>query len=257
MAETLISESTPQVGGAGTEDARFTAIRAARRSPAAHLAESFAAGSREGVVTLREVEFQTMIGVRVERESAAGGRIAGVLGGLPHGVGEVTGRAGGAGAGGAGAGGAGAGGAGDPGTGASGQVATLWLGPTEFLVVAPEADHATLGGDLLARLVAALGDERGQVVDLSANRTTFELYGPRAAEVVEKGCAIDMHERKLLPNSAYLTEIAHIPVVLWKTEQSSYRILPRASFADFLGRWLLDGMREYASSDATTPKEPA
>jgi len=35
-------------------------------------------------------------------------------------------------------------------------------------------------------------------------------------------------------------------VILWKIADESYRILPRSSFADFLGRWLLDAMAEFA-----------
>jgi sarcosine oxidase subunit gamma len=43
--------------------------------------------------------------------------------------------------------------------------------------------------------------------------------------------------------------IGNIPAILWKTGEESFRVLPRASFADFLGRWLLDAMREYASAE--------
>ena len=86
------------------------------------------------------------------------------------------------------------------------------------------------------------------MVDLSANRTTLELSGPRARAVLEKGCALDLHPRVFQPGTALSTEIGGIPVVLWKTGDETYRIFPRASFAEFLGRWLLDAMREYAST---------
>jgi sarcosine oxidase, subunit gamma len=94
-----------------------------------------------------------------------------------------------------------------------------------------------------------LADGEGQVVDLSANRTTFELTGPRARAVLEKGCSLDLHPRVLKAGTALSTEIGNIPVVLWKTGEESFRIFPRASFADFLGRWLLDAMREFASPE--------
>ena len=95
----------------------------------------------------------------------------------------------------------------------------------------------------------ALGDGAGQVVDLSANRTTLELSGPRARAVLEKGCALDLHPRVFKTGTALSTEIGGIPAVLWKTAEETYRIFPRASFAEFLGRWLLDAMREYASTE--------
>jgi sarcosine oxidase, subunit gamma len=193
-----------------------------RTSPAALLSAAFETGSVRGVVELREVPFLTMAGLRANRNSDAGQRIASVTGGLPAACGGVSG---------------------------TGDTSVLWLGPEEFLVVAPKEAHESLGGGLLPALREALAGGAGQVVDLSANRTTFELTGPRSRAVLEKGCSLDLHPRTLKAGTALSTEIGNIPVVLWKTGEESYRIFPRASFADFLGRWLLDAMREYASPE--------
>ncbi|MFJ4227214.1 sarcosine oxidase subunit gamma [Paenarthrobacter nicotinovorans] len=199
-----------------------SSLRGARRSPAEHLSDAFTSGSVPGTVTLTEIPYQTMVGVRVDRTSDAGARVASVTGGLPAASGEVV---------------------------VSGATSTIWLGPTEFLVVAPEESHDSLGGSLVGDLTTALGGDSGQVVDLSANRTTFELSGSHARAVLEKTCSLDLHPRVFKAGTALSTELAHIPVVLWKTSDESYRILPRASFADFLGRWILDAMREYASPE--------
>ncbi|MFE4195734.1 sarcosine oxidase subunit gamma [Paenarthrobacter sp. NPDC056912] len=202
-------------------------VRGARRSPAEHLADAFTSGSVPGTVTLTEIPYQAMVGIRVDRTSDAGARVASVTGGLPATCGEVTGRA----------------------VSDKGSVNTLWLGPTEFMVVAPEEAHDSLGGSLVSDLTTALGGDAGQVVDLSANRTTFEISGSHARAVLEKTCALDLHPRVFKAGTAVSTELAHIPVMLWKTSEETYRIFPRASFADFLGRWLLDAMREYASPE--------
>ena len=193
-----------------------------RTSPAALLRAAFETGSVRGTVELSEIAFLTMVGVRVDRTSEAGARIASVTGGLPTACGNVTG---------------------------SGDTSVLWLGPEEFLVVAPMEAHESLGGDLIQALREALAEGEGQVVDLSANRTTLELSGPRASAVLEKGCALDLHPRVFKPGTALSTEIGGIPAILWKTADDTYRIFPRASFAEFLGRWLLDAMREYASTE--------
>ncbi len=42
-----------------------------------------------------------------------------------------------------------------------------------------------------------------------------------------------------------MTAIGSVPVLLWKVSDESWRVLPRSSFADFLGRWLLDAMTEF------------
>ena len=194
----------------------------ARRTPASVLDSAFESGSIAGTVELSEVAFLTMVGIRVGRETEAGQRVASVTGGLPAVSGAVCG---------------------------TGDVAVLWLGPAEFLVVAPMEAHESLGGDLIQALKEALADGEGQVVDLSANRTTFELTGPKSRPVLEKGCSLDLHPRVFKAGTALSTEIGNIPVVLWKTGDESYRIFPRASFAEFLGRWLLDAMREYASPE--------
>lgn len=193
-----------------------------RTSPAAHLKADLETGSVRGVVELAEVPFLTMVGLRANPNSDTGQRLASVTGGLPSGCGIVIGAA---------------------------ETSVLWLGPEEFLVVAPIDAHESLGGDLIQRLREALGGGEGQVVDLSANRTTFELTGPRSRSVLEKGCSLDLHPREFKAGTAISTAIASIPAVLWKTGDTSYRVLPRASFADFLGRWLLDAMREYASPE--------
>ncbi|MEO3931540.1 sarcosine oxidase subunit gamma family protein [Micrococcaceae bacterium Sec7.4] len=197
-------------------------IQTLRRSPASLLGTAFEAGSVAGTVELREVAFLTMAGLRVDPASDAGERLGTLTGGLPAASGEVSG---------------------------SGDGAVLWLGPAEFLLVAPPESHESLGGELPRTLVEALGDGAGQVVDLSANRTTFELSGPRARAVLEKGCSLDLHPRTFTAGTALSTEIGGIPAILWKTAEETYRIFPRASFAEFLGRWLLDGMREYASPE--------
>ncbi|MGY2744133.1 sarcosine oxidase subunit gamma [Arthrobacter sp. UYCu723] len=197
-------------------------LRDIRRSPASHLTPALESGSIPGKVVLNEGPFQTMAGIRVDPRSEEGSRIASLTGGLPARCGDVTG---------------------------SDRISVLWLGPSEFMVVAPEAAHDSLGGNLIGSLTEALGDAPGQVVDLSANRTTFELSGPRARAVLEKGCSLDLHPRVFKPGTALATEVGNIPVVLQKTGEESFRLFPRASFADFLGRWLLDAMREYASPE--------
>ena len=197
-------------------------IQPLRKSPVSPLGTAFEAGSVAGTVELREVPFLTMAGLRVDPAGDAGERLGVLTGGLPAASGEVRG---------------------------SGNTAVLWLGPAEFLLVAPAEAHESLGGDLPRTLIEALGDGAGQVVDLSANRTTLELTGPRARAVLEKGCSLDLHPRVFTTGTALSTEIGGIPAVLWKTGDEAYRIFPRASFAEFLGRWLLDAMREYASPE--------
>ena len=195
-------------------------VKANRRSPAEHLQAIFAAyGEGGSTVTLQEIPFQTMVGIRVDPSSVAASRIVSIVGSLPHRCGQVT-------------------------VGAAGA-SILWLGPDEFLLVAPEEDSAST---VASAAISALGDGAGQVIDLSSNRTIFRLSGPSARAVLEKSCAADLHPRQFTAGMAITTVIGIVPTILWKTGEDSFLILPRASFADYLGRWLLDGMLEFVPS---------
>lgn len=188
-----------------------------QRSPLAHLTDRLSAASDPSIVSLSEVPFVAMVSLRVDRVSPAAARVAAVLGGpLPMSCGEVTG---------------------------TDSHHALWLGPDEWLVVG-----ATDAVAMADQLTAAVGDEPGLVLDVSANRTVLELAGPRARAVLEKGCPVDLHPRAFGPGHAVSTTLARVPLLLWQTADETYRLLPRSSFADYAARWLLDAMQEFSGS---------
>ncbi|GAB3559557.1 sarcosine oxidase subunit gamma [Spelaeicoccus albus] len=210
-------EAAPKVAGGPAE---------LRHSPAEHLAEQFARYSSTGPdgVSLREIPFVTMIAVRVDPGGAAASSMADVLGArLP-----VRG-----------------------GLAAAGEkYSVLPQGPDEFIVVencSADADEAMDPVDPLDALTAARDGGPGLVADVSANRTTFELSGPSARAVLEKSCAIDLHPRAFGDGAVASTMLGKTPVLLWRVGDA-FHVMPRSSFADYLGRWLLDGMAEFAEA---------
>ena len=113
--------------------------------------------------------------------------------------------------------------------------AALWLGPDEWLVVGPP--------DSEDELEAGLRASGATVVDVSANRTTLELRGPRARELLEFGCPIDLHPRVFGPGRCAQTLLARASVLIWfvaDDPEPVYRILARPSFAAYLAAWLAD-----------------
>lgn len=184
-----------------------------RRSPLAHLEERLRAAAVTGPrgVTLTERPFLTMVNLRVDPASEAADRVEKALGAaLPRQCGH---------------------------TAASGTHTVFWLGPDEWLVLSSEST---------VDLREALGTDPGSVVDVSANRTTLELGGPAARQVLEKGCPLDLHPRAFGPGQAVSTTVGPVPVLLWQVDDvPTYRLFPRSSFADYLARWLLDAMSEF------------
>ncbi|GAA1621304.1 MULTISPECIES: sarcosine oxidase subunit gamma [Brevibacterium] len=194
-----------------------------RVSPAAHLAEAMAEAST-AEVGLRERPFAVQIGVRAVPGTASARAIGSALGiTLPEAVGEVTGEAAGR--------------------------HTLWLSPDEFLTVDVAATQRPGETDAAE---AALEGLPGQVVELSANRTILELTGPRARTVLEKSCRADLHPRAFPVGTAIVTQLGPVPVLLHRSGEEEFRVLPRSSFADFMVRWLLDGMAEFTGGSGAS-----
>ena len=202
-------------------DPEVATIVGRRVSPAQHLHARFAEAEVTGNrgVRLSELPFLTMVGLRVRQGSLAravlrAGLEARLGTPLPTQYGKVAEGA---------------------------DVTVLWLSPDEFLLVSA----AVAGDNLVEELSAIVAGSADAVVDLSANRTTFVLEGPAAREVLEKGCPLDLHPRTFTTGTAVNTNLGRVPVILHQIGADAYRIFPRSSFADHLGRWLIDAMAEF------------
>lgn len=197
----------------------FTALDSLRVSPGAHLTADMqrASASAPGDFTIREIAFARQAGLRAQPGSDSAAALERALGlALPAAVGEVSGDAQG--------------------------LHVIWLSPDEFLAVDPSTRQRP--GDTVA-LEAALAGLPGQAVDLSANRTIVELRGSRIREVLEKGCRADVHPRAFPVGTAIATQLGPVALILHRSGEESYRLYPRASFADYTVRWVLDAALEF------------
>jgi sarcosine oxidase subunit gamma len=183
-----------------------------RRSPLADRAADLAAVSGGGV-TLRETPPLTIVNLRVAPGSDAAHRVADALGTKLPAANTVA-----------------------PAT----TGAVLWLGPDESLVVAGDGE----GPAVVGLLAAAVGAE-GSVVDVSAARAGVDLGGPRARDVLEKGCSVDLHPGVFPPGACAQTLLARAGVILWHERDGRYRVLTGASFGHYLADWLIDAATEY------------
>jgi sarcosine oxidase subunit gamma len=116
-----------------------------------------------------------------------------------------------------------------------GSRAALWLGPDEWLVLGPPGE----GPEIVGVLEIALAGSHRSIVDVSANRVALELSGPRAKEILSKGCALDLHPRAWRPGMCAQTMLARAQVILHERPNST-GVLVRPSFADYLVDWLID-----------------
>lgn len=196
-----------------------TALSVPRRSPLSGAADRLAAVTRGsgGAVRLAELPFLAQVNVRLDAKGAAADAVGLALG-LPLPL--------------------------EPNTVVrAGELTALWLGPDEWLVVGPPGTQQ----DLESRIRSATGDEPVSVTDVSAQRTTLLVAGPRARDLLAHGCPLDLHPRAFGPGRCAQTTLARAQIVLVARDESraGFWVLVRSSFAGYLTDWLLDAAAEY------------
>jgi sarcosine oxidase subunit gamma len=120
--------------------------------------------------------------------------------------------------------------------------ALIWLGPDEWLLVAPDGEAADIEARLRGRLS---GHAWLSIVDVSSNYAGFALAGTCARDVLAKGCSLDLDARAFAPGSAAQTTLAQASVLLTGVGDDIIEIRVRNSFARYLLSWLDDAMAEY------------
>jgi len=188
-------------------------------SPLAHAAGRLAAATRGsgGALRLAELPFLTQLNVRFDAKGPAAEAVGLALGlQLPLQPNTVV---------------------------RAGELTALWLGPDEWLLV----DRPGGERELESRIREAAGVEPVSVTDVSAQRTTLLVTGPRAVDLLAHGCALDLHPRAFGPGRCAQTTLGRTQVVLVARDEprAGFWVLVRSSFAGYLADWLLDAATEY------------
>jgi sarcosine oxidase, subunit gamma len=123
--------------------------------------------------------------------------------------------------------------------GVRGERAALWLGPDEWLLLAPEADAAAL----TPALAAALSPLPHALVDVSHRQSAFRLAGPRAATMLAAGCPLDLDAGAFPPDMCTRTMLAKAEIVLWRTAAEAFRVEVWRSFAAYVSQFLVEAGR--------------
>jgi sarcosine oxidase, subunit gamma len=121
------------------------------------------------------------------------------------------------------------------------RMAAIWLGPDEWLIVAPQGEAANVEQ---AMREARPNDPWLSLVDVSHNYTRVALSGPSARDVLAKGCALDLRPDQFATGDCAQTVLAKAPVLLRALpEVDSFELWFRNSHAGYLAVWLLDAVR--------------
>ena len=113
----------------------------------------------------------------------------------------------------------------------------FWLGPDEWLL-------KTVGGTgdaIEAALRAALVGKHFSVVQVGSGNTTLSVQGAAAADLLSRGCPLDLHARAFPDGSLAQSHIAKANVVLYCLKaETSFEVTVRRSFAEYLFKWLCE-----------------
>ena len=112
----------------------------------------------------------------------------------------------------------------------SGDRSALWLGPDEWLLLAPEAETAALYQDLtkaLDRVACAL-------VDVSHRQTALLIEGPKATAILNAGVPLDLSLAAFPVGMVTRTIFEKAEIVLWRTGPQAFRLEVWRSFAPYV-----------------------
>lgn len=116
----------------------------------------------------------------------------------------------------------------------------LWLGPDEWLLIAPRSE-----GELVASVLAkALAEIPHALVDVSDSNAALIVSGPAVEDVLSAGCPLDLDQAGFLVGMCTRTLFAKAEIVLWRTAATEFRVEVVRSFLPYVEGVLAVAVRD-------------
>jgi len=116
----------------------------------------------------------------------------------------------------------------------SGDVAVLWLGPGEWMIMTPESDEKPLA----KAIENALSGIHHQAVDVSDYYTVIRVSGEHCAELLARLTTLDLHPRAFTDGVVKGSIFGRVPAILHKPANAAdapcFDVIIRWSHADYL-----------------------
>lgn len=112
--------------------------------------------------------------------------------------------------------------------------AALWLGPDEYLLLAPAADMATIA----VTVTKALAKIPHSLVEVSARQVAIAVRGRDASLLLNSGCPLDLDVFAFPPGMCTRTLLGKAEIVLWRKAAEEYHLEAWRSFSDYVLGWL-------------------
>jgi len=119
--------------------------------------------------------------------------------------------------------------------------AALWLGPDEWLLLAP----LDAGPALAASLEQAMQGLPHALVDVSHRQAGIAVSGPDAAALLNAGCPLDLDPGTFPVGMCTRTLLGKAEIVLWRPAPDRFRVEVFRSFAAYVWSFLEEAGREF------------
>ena len=136
----------------------------------------------------------------------------------------------------------------------SNEIRILWLGPGQWLIVAPQRAGEVLLDDMrrpMAQISATLND-------VSHSRVVLRIAGRSCRRLLAKGCPLNLHEDEFRAGDCAVSTLAGTSFLVHacSTEEGhdQFDMYVARSFGRFVWAWLTDAASEYGY-EVTLPAE--
>lgn len=121
----------------------------------------------------------------------------------------------------------------------AGLRSALWLGPDEWLLLAPLDERAAIE----SAFATGLSEQAYSLVDVGERQIAFILEGPHATLLLNAGCPLDFDTVPV--GFCSRTMLGKAEIVLWRTAPDSFHIEVWRSFASYVSLLLTEAGREF------------
>lgn len=127
-----------------------------------------------------------------------------------------------------------------------------WLGPDEWLIAMPAGQEAATE----AQLRDALKGLRFSATDVTGAWIALDLTGAHARETLRKASPCDFHPQAFPPGRCVQTTFGKTSALIAAHTQETFRLMLRASYADYVRRWLATATEEHEHSTPPLGERP-
>lgn len=130
----------------------------------------------------------------------------------------------------------------------------FWLGPNEWLLLTADTHLPQLIGDLRQSFAGL----HATVTDLSGAAVVLQIQGAHAADILSKGCTLDLHADCFKGGDCAQTGLAKANMLLaCRAASKDYTLVVRRTYAEYLLQWLLHSAQDYRVCVSVASSDPA